>query len=181
MGCQAGYPQWAQLLVSLFFEKRETNSATSEKQLLVSFFFERRETDSAIRKRETSKLFLCKPSTIVVMGEGTIAPKDVFWCSATEYQTAAQNPVAQHQRQLSRSGPTYVRMEADFNEHRASILLAITPFRHPQFEKQTLFYPHFSYGVCCHNMPQRQIITTVQNVLNTFYQIGRWDLSETTW
>ena len=115
------------------------------------------------------------------MGEGTIAPNDVFRCSAAEYTAAAQNPVAQHQCQLSRNSPTYVRMEANFNEHHASILLVITPFKLPQFEKQTLFYPHFTYGVCCQNMPQHQITTTVQNIVDTFCQIGRWDVSEATW
>ncbi len=64
------------------------------------------------------------------------------FCSAEEQRVAAHICDARARRPLSESDSTYVRLTVDLNDHHAAVQLVITPFNHPHFQKQILFYPH---------------------------------------
>ena len=89
---------------------------------------------------------------------------------------------AQGQRPLSNSYPTYVHLIAPLQGHHAAVQLKLTPFKPPQFPKQTLFSPYYRYTQCCQKISlQRCVETAVQTILHAFYQIGRWNLSDRDW
>ncbi|KAL2049571.1 hypothetical protein ABVK25_010150 [Lepraria finkii] len=105
----------------------------------------------------------------------------LHFCSPAEQNVAAQLCANQARRPLSERNPTYIHFISDLNQHHAAVQITITPLSLPQIQKQTIFYPRYRYVTCCRDISledaQCRIEKAVQCIIDAFYQIGRWDLS----
>ncbi|KAH0563465.1 hypothetical protein GP486_001965 [Trichoglossum hirsutum] len=82
--------------------------------------------------------------------------------------------------QISRRRPTYANFIVKLDIHFAAVQVVITPSRHPQLDKQTIFSLHCKYTLCCEagRAASKMIGQTVQNIVGVYFLFFGWDFSD---
>ncbi|KAH0562891.1 hypothetical protein GP486_002513 [Trichoglossum hirsutum] len=85
--------------------------------------------------------------------------------------------------QISRRRPTYANFIVKLDIHFAAVQVVITPSRHPQLDKQTIFSLHCKYTLCCEagRAASKMIGQTVQNIVGVYFLFFGWDFSDEDW